>query len=68
MPKQNDSSGRRGVRYYVKRAEEHALGILDSCDDEAFWADDSDDDSEGADEARNRARNIVMRRIRQRWE
>ena len=55
-----------GLRQAVKLAEDHAIGILDSMDDGAFWSEDFFDQHNDEEELRilARARNIVMNRVR----
>lgn len=52
-----------GIRWYTDRAMEHALGILDSCDDESFWGDDYDPNDVDW-EMRAKAKEFIMNRIR----
>jgi len=55
----------KGVRYWTRRAEDHALGILASCDDESFWGLDVEElDGDDTTPAMWKAREIVMNRIR----
>lgn len=55
-----------GVREAVKLAENHALGILDSQDDLAFWGEEFFDEHNMSQEWQvfAKARKIIMNRIR----
>lgn len=53
-----------GIRELVRLAEDHALGILESQDDGAFWGDEFCDAHEDQYELMARAKEIVLNRIR----
>lgn len=59
-----DSKRKCGIRELVKMAEDHALGILDSQDDLAFWGENFFFSLEAETQNKlQRAKDIVMRRI-----
>lgn len=54
----------KGVRWWTDRAANHAIGILDSCDDDSFWGTDMEGNWEdGEDKARARAKEMIFNRI-----
>lgn len=58
------SKRKYGIRELVKLAEDHALGILESTDDLAFWGDDFFDSLDEKEQAKlTRAKKIIMNRI-----
>jgi len=54
------------IREAVRMAEDHALGILDSTDDAAFWGEDFFFEHQDEDEWKilHQARQYIMNRIR----
>ena len=55
-----------GIREAVRLAENHALGILDSTDDSAFWGEEFFEEHNIAEDwvVFAKARAIIMNRIR----
>jgi len=53
-----------GIREAVKLAEDHAIGILESTDDSAFWGEDFFDEHEQEWDVFIKAKAIIINRIR----
>lgn len=64
--KTDTQSNKIRLRAAVKLAEDHALGILESIDDVAFWGEDFfDEHCDGGEwKVLERAKKIVLNRLR----